>query len=48
MILPEYIIQELDISKPVYIAKHGSYFYINKVDAWKDGLTRCKVTLIKL
>jgi len=48
MILPEYVIQELDISRPVYIAKHGSYFYINKVDAWKDGLTRCKVTLIKL
>jgi hypothetical protein len=48
MILPEYVIQELDISRPVYIAKHGSYFYINKVDGWKDGLTRCKVTLIKL
>jgi hypothetical protein len=48
MILPESMIQELDLSKCVYLSRYGSYFYVNKVDAWKDGLTRCKVTLIKL
>jgi len=48
MILPESMIQELDLSKCVYLSRYGAYFYVNKVDAWKDGLTRCKVTLIKL
>lgn len=48
MILPESMVQELDLSKCVYLARYGAYFYVNKVDAWKDGLTRCKVTLIKL
>lgn len=48
MILPESMIQELDLSKCVYLARYGAYFYVNKIDAWKDGLTRCKVTLIKL
>jgi hypothetical protein len=48
MILPESMVQELDLSRCVYIARFGAYFYVNKIDAWKDGLTRCKVTLIKL
>lgn len=48
MILPESMVQELDLSKCVYIARFGAYFYVNKIDAWKDGVTRCKVTLIKL
>ena len=47
-LVPQSVIKNLDIKKPIYIDQLGGYYIIEKIDGYEDEVTPVTVDLIKL